>query len=219
MVGDRQCAAGRWQRNEIARTIAHSRCLPNSDLEGALKRFLHKRSALELLARYVARKQHVLWRGALAGAIGGLAASGIVQLGQSALSSVRRNGHRSSPPGNWDESAAQDPTIDVTTAMRQEGVPGGPDPSNRAGRKAGASLRYCVLGSSLGALYGAISELAPVTSCGAGAPFGAAVWAASDIGSATPGRIPALRHAQMLGMLVAYGFATDAIRRCIRTIS
>jgi putative membrane protein len=177
----------------------------------------HRKTALKLLAFYIARKRNDLWRGALSGAIGGLAGSGIMKVGQKAFHKEEHNG-QPSPQGVCEEG--QDPAAKVAEGISEKVMGTELSP---AGKKNGGALVHFAFGSGMGAVYGAISELAPATTRWAGAPFGAVLWAAADLGAMPafglikpPHKIPLSRHAEMLGMHVAYGLTTDTVRRYVR---
>jgi len=186
--------------------------------------FLRKRTMLKIVTCYVAHRKDDLWRGAVAGAIGGLAGSGIMQLGQWALSSRKQNGGMpgSSPQEIREQNPPEDPTVKVATAVTQKIAHTEPSPK---AKNVGGMLVHYAFGSGVGALYGAVSELVPGTTYAAGAPFGAALWAAADLAavpafglSRPPARVPVKQHAQMLGMHLAYGLATDTVRRYMRHV-
>lgn len=181
--------------------------------------FLRKRMLLKLVAFYLARKRKTLWRGAVAGAVGGLAGAGIMQLGQVAL--ARRNGG-GSPQEVREQNMEEDPASKLVTTVARKVVHHEPASITK---KVGGSLVHYAFGSGVGAMYGAVSELLPAARYARGAPFGAALWAAADLAavpafrlSSPPQRIPLKQHAQMLGMHVAYGLTTDTVRRYMREV-
>jgi len=181
--------------------------------------FLRKKTAWQIMTRYIAHRKDDLWKGAVAGAIGGLAGSGAMKLGQWALSPGKHNGLENSPQ-ELREKTDEDPTAQVATVLTEKVARIEPGP--RAIKVGGALVHYA-FGSGLGAVYGAVSELVPAARYAAGAPFGAAVWAAADLAavpalglSKPPNRIPVKQHVQMLGMHIAYGLATDTVRRYMR---
>ncbi|CAN5315241.1 hypothetical protein BH20ACI1_BH20ACI1_04290 [soil metagenome] len=84
---------------------------------------------------------------------------------------------------------------------------------------AGPAMHYA-MGATSGAIYGIASELAPITTSGAGLPFGAAVWVIADdlavpaLGlSKSPTEYPLSTHAYALSSHLVYGLATDLVRR------
>ena len=189
--------------------------------------FLRKRTVFKIMTAYLAHKQDDLWRGAVAGAIGGLAGSGVMQLGQWALASRKQNGGspqqiREQNTQGQTPTIEEEPTVKVATAVTQKVAHTEPGPKAKT---IGGTLVHYAFGSGLGAVYGAVSELLPAVTYAEGAPFGAAVWAAADLGavpafglSRPPHRVPVSKHAQMLGMHVAYGLTTDTVRRAMRHV-
>lgn len=190
--------------------------------------FFRKRIVRQLVTHYLAHKRDDLWRGAVAGAIGGLAGSGVMQLGQWALSSRKQNGGTQPSPqqireqGSEGQNTEEEPTVKVATAVTQTVMKTEPSPK---AKNVGGALVHYAFGTGLGAVYGAVSELLPAVTYAEGAPFGAAVWAAADLGavpafglSKPPHRVPVSRHAQMLAMHVAYGLTTDTVRRAMRRV-
>jgi putative membrane protein len=87
---------------------------------------------------------------------------------------------------------------------------------------AGAVAHYA-MGATSGALYGALAEVAPVTTVGEGLPFGAAVWLVADeavvpaIGlSRSSSEYPASIHAYAFASHLVYGLTTELVRRAVR---
>lgn len=87
---------------------------------------------------------------------------------------------------------------------------------------AGAAVHYA-FGVATGGLYGAIAELKPATTAGAGLPFGAAVWLIADeivvpaLGlSKPPTEYPLSTHAYALASHLVYGLTTEIVRREVR---
>jgi hypothetical protein len=87
---------------------------------------------------------------------------------------------------------------------------------------AGAVVHYA-FGVATGGIYGAIAELNPATTTGAGLPFGAAVWLIADeivvpaLGlSKPPTKIPLSTHAYSIASHLVYGLTTEIVRRELR---
>lgn len=174
---------------------------------------------LKLALHYLSYRKSDLWKGAVAGGIGGLAGSGMMTLGQWAISR-RQNGVENSPQAVREQTAEADPAAKVAAAMAGKITCVEPGPE---GRKGGGALVHYAFGSGIGAVYGAVSELLPAARYAAGVPFGAAVWVAADLAavpalspSSAPQKVPLKQHAQMLGMHLAYGLATEIVRRQVR---
>lgn len=173
---------------------------------------LHKKTGLKILTFYIAYKRADLGRGALAGAIGGLAGAGVMRIGQALLPKPNER--------QREEDEEKEPFDKIAVSISEKVTGGRPGP---AVEKIGGTLIHLAVGSGVGALYGAISELTPKTDFWVGAPFGASVWAVFDLGVMpalgclkSPVQMPLSRQAQLLGMHVAYGLVTDTVRRYVR---
>jgi putative membrane protein len=88
---------------------------------------------------------------------------------------------------------------------------------------AGAASHY-VMSAASGGIYGAVAELLPRATIGAGLPFGAAVWLVADevvvpaLGlSKKPAEYPLSIHAYALASHLVFGLATEMGRRAVRS--
>lgn len=89
---------------------------------------------------------------------------------------------------------------------------------------AGPAVHYAY-GSLIGALYGGMAELLPITGAGLGMPFGFALWLLGDeiavpaLGLAKkPTEYPPEVHADALAAHLMYGTTTDVLRRFLRHV-
>jgi putative membrane protein len=89
---------------------------------------------------------------------------------------------------------------------------------------AGSAVHYS-LGTGVGGLYGAVAELAPEITAGAGLPFGAAFWLVVDEGavpslglSKGPSEYPVSTHAYALTSHFVYGLTAELVRRAVRKV-
>ncbi|HEY0100695.1 MAG TPA: DUF1440 domain-containing protein [Pyrinomonadaceae bacterium] len=87
---------------------------------------------------------------------------------------------------------------------------------------AGVAFHYA-MGTTSGALYGAIAEFVPGVKAGAGLPFGVAVWLTADEGilpavglSKSPTEYPLSIHVYSLSSHLIYGLTTELVRRTVR---
>lgn len=87
---------------------------------------------------------------------------------------------------------------------------------------AGPAVHY-TFGTSVGGLYGAVAELAPEVTTGAGLPFGAAFWLVADetavplLGlSKAPTEYPLSVHAYALASHFVFGLTAEFVRRAVR---
>ncbi len=89
---------------------------------------------------------------------------------------------------------------------------------------AGAVVHYA-FGAATGGLYGAMAEVAPAVTTGAGIPFGAVFWLTADevavplLGLAKgPTEYPLSTHAYSLASHLVYGLTAELSRRAIRQV-
>ncbi len=87
---------------------------------------------------------------------------------------------------------------------------------------AGEAVHYA-MGAASGAIYGAVTELAPAAALGEGLGFGAAVFLAADevsiplLGlSKAPREIPLTTHLYALVSHLVYGWTTELVRAAVR---
>lgn len=89
---------------------------------------------------------------------------------------------------------------------------------------AGAAVHYA-FGAASGGLYGAMAEVAPQITAGAGVPFGAVFWLVADEGAVPllglakgPTEYPLSTHAYALASHLVYGLTTELSRRAVRQV-
>lgn len=87
---------------------------------------------------------------------------------------------------------------------------------------AGTAFHYA-MGATSGALYGAVAEVSPGATAGAGLPFGVAVWLIADEGivpaaglSKRPSEYPLSIHAYSLSSHLVFGLTAEVVRRAVR---
>jgi putative membrane protein len=179
------------------------------------------------------RKAHedgAAWKGLVAGAVGGLVASFVMNRSHdlwraldARLRGPRRDGDQDHQGGGKDE-AAELPGDDTTgnTAEVLWRLVLGREPTERERRVGGALVHYG-FGAATGALYGGLGERLPLLRLGAGAPYGAAVWLLADeiamplLHLSRPAKAYALGpHAASLASHLVYGVSLDLTRRLVR---
>src|SRR5688572_23290932 len=91
-------------------------------------------------------------------------------------------------------------------------------------KAAGAAVHYA-FGAATGGLYGAMAEVAPQVTIGAGIPFGAVFWVVADeaavplLGLAkAPTEYPVSTHVYALASHLVYGVTAELSRRAVRQI-
>jgi hypothetical protein len=172
------------------------------------------------------------WKGAVAGLVAGLAATWVMTQFQELSGKLAgdhprdeprapqhsaKRGTRESAEGNGQgEDATVRAAARLSRSLFHHGL------SKREKEVAGPALHYG-FGALTGAAYGALAEMTPGVTRGAGAPFGAAVWLAADeitvpaLGlSGPPWEYPPMVHARALGAHLVYGLAAEGLRRLVR---
>lgn len=186
-----------------------------------------------------------LCKGFAAGLVGGLAATWVMTLGMAAQRKVeRRIAERSERrarqrayqhawsaaeghAGGEDQERPHDPDeAEPATQKVAEAVSEGVfhrELSEEEKRKAGPVVHYA-FGATMGGLYGAVAELLPSVTIGAGLPFGAGFWLVAEeivvpaLGlTPPPHRVPVKKHALGLGGHLLYGGILEGVRRLVRS--
>jgi hypothetical protein len=175
-----------------------------------------------------------VWKGLVAGLAGGLVASWTMNQFQEAWTRIQEgsekpHGAQSMQPseGSHGEQAQDsgdqdDATVKVAKAISTEVF--GHELQQSEKRPAGAAVHYA-FGIVTGGLYGALAEVTPQVTAGAGVPFGAAFWLLADeisvplLGlSKGPTEYPASTHAYALASHLVYGATAELSRRAIRHV-
>ncbi len=161
-------------------------------------------------ARFESVERHRIWKGAVAGLIGGLIASWTMNQFQAVLAALKERTSDSAPKGD-------DATVKVAKAVSESVAAHRLTPREK---KAAGPVVHYAFGSAMGALYGVASVLVPSTARGWGLPFGAALWFGADevavpaAGlSQSSGSVPASVHASALAAHLVYGGTVEAVRR------
>lgn len=175
-------------------------------------------------------------KGLAAGLVGGLFASWTMNQFQAAWTRIaegfeKSHGAQSMQPSegpNPDQASNQnkedqdDATVKAAKAI-SEGVF---DHKLKESEKkvAGAAVHYA-FGTATGGFYGALAEVAPQVTTGAGLPFGAVFWAVADeaavplLGlSKRPTEYPVSTHVYALASHLVYGVTAEATRRVVRNM-
>ncbi len=125
--------------------------------------------------------------------------------------------------GNKDNKEKKEPATVKVAEMISENVF---DHELTKGEKkyAGPAMHYA-MGAASGLIYGIASEIAPITTIGAGLPFGAAVWLLADdvavpaLGLSKPmTEYPLSTHAYALSSHLVYGLSADLVRKFLRNV-
>jgi putative membrane protein len=186
-------------------------------------------------------------RGAAAGAIGGFAASWVMN--QFMMAAQRRAEQTGEPDerhqARQPDSSASSPQQQKEKRQRQQdgssSSGSGEDATVKTAQVisrnlfdhelsqeekevAGPAVHYAY-GALIGSLYGAVAEVWPTIATGFGMPYGVAVWALGDeiavpalrLGP-PPTQVPAEKHADFLAAHIVYGIALDVSRRVARHV-
>ena len=167
-------------------------------------------------------------KGALAGAIGGLAGTWAMNHFQRWWSRTVHGAEPVSAAGrhdarDWQELAEGQNSNEIaaqTVAAHTLGRP-----LDRGELKVGAAAVHFAFGAAMGGLYGAFWEFSPSTREMGGAAFGTAVWAAADeiampvLGLSGPTTDhPPARHVHAFAAHIVYGVTTEIVRRGVRAL-
>ena len=165
-----------------------------------------------------------LWKGVVAGAVGGLAAAWVMNQFQSGWGKATEAlQHSKTPQGEQERQSnddAEDATM-ITAGKISEGIFN--HKLSRDEKKKLAPVVHYAFGASAGAVYGALAELDHRATMGVGLPYGAAVFVGADevavpvLGlSKPPKEYPASAHIYGLASHLVYGLSLEMARRGIR---
>lgn len=175
-----------------------------------------------------------VWKGMLAGMAAGLVASWTMNQFQAAWTRItegqeKPHGAQSRQPSDGssgepaqDMAEQDDATVETAKAISTKVF--GHELEESEKKQAGAVVHYA-FGTMSGGLYGALAEVAPQVTTGAGLPFGAAFWLAADevavplLGlSKGPTEYPPSTHAYALASHLVYGVTAEMSRRALRQV-
>ena len=162
-----------------------------------------------------------LWKGAVAGFVGGLAGSWAMNQFQLAWAKLSKGSD-----AEYREQHNQHPESDEDATMRMANQLLRPvlgRELTKREKKIGGPIVHYAFGASMGALYGTLAELSPVFRVGAGTGFGSALFVGADeiavplAGlSGPPTETPLKIHAYAWASHIVYGLATEMTRWGVR---
>jgi putative membrane protein len=175
-----------------------------------------------------------IWKGLVAGVAGGLVASWTMNQFQAAWTRITANsekshGAQSAQPsdgssGDQSEDAKEqdDATVETAKVISREVF--GHELQESEKESAGTAVHYA-FGTVSGGLYGALAEVTPQVTTGAGLPFGAAFWLLADeiavplFGlSKGPTEYPVSTHVYSFASHLVYGVTAEMSRRAVRQV-
>jgi len=169
------------------------------------------------------RDEGAVLKGLMAGVIGGLVASLAMNQFQVLWGKLAEEAEASQGKKKKKKSQAEgggDATVKAAEAI-SEGV-FDHELTKSEEKIAGPAVHYA-MGATSGAIYGAMAELTPLVTVGAGLPFGTAVWLVADeaalpaLGlSKPPTEVPLSTHAYALASHFVYGLTTEVVRQAVR---
>jgi Protein of unknown function (DUF1440) len=180
------------------------------------------------------QRSGTVWKATAAGLVGGLVASWTMNRFQDVWLSLSENDDQTSGAQPLKEGEELDKTLsaiastdeqDDTTVRAASAISEGlfDHKLTKAEKKiAGPAVHYA-LGTAVGGLYGAVAEVVPEVTAGAGLPFGAAFWLVVDetavpvLGlSKPPNEYPVSTHVYALASHLVYGLTAEVVRRTVR---
>jgi putative membrane protein len=177
--------------------------------------------------RFSTERSQRPWIGLLAGVLGGLAASWMMNQFQTALSSFQEgfeqetgSGQQSSEQQKQKSEDSEDATMKAAMKLLQPLI--GRQLSKEEKQKAGPVVHY-VFGGLMGGCYGLLSEYFPQAHAGFGTVYGTALFLVADeiavpvLGlSGNPLEYPVSSHVYAFSSHLVYGLSTEAVRRSLR---
>lgn len=160
---------------------------------------------------YWRSRKNKVYKGVIAGSIGGLAASWIMTKFQMAASRALT--------GQPDPHQGQGEDATVKTAKKISSQVLGHTLTEKEKKVAGPVVHYAY-GTGIGALYGGFAQKYGATRTGFGSAYGAAAWALGDevavpalgLGK-KPSQTPVSQQFQMLAAHLVYGLTLEGVRR------
>lgn len=180
-----------------------------------------------MIERYLSSNENGdLLKGLVAGIAGGVLASLVMEQFQALWNKTSeaiqrsRDQHASDRRSTKSRKKSDPATVKVAESISQN-VFGQKLPRSKK-KLAGEAVHY-VMGTTSGAIYGALAETLPVTTVGDGLVFGTAVWLLADevsvpaLGlSKPPTKIALATHVYALASHLVYGWTTEMVRRAVR---
>jgi uncharacterized membrane protein YagU involved in acid resistance len=168
-------------------------------------------------------KAQRIGKSVLIGAVSGLAASWVMNqywTAEAKLKEQLQPTENKAAQRQQRQHEPENPTVEVAQAVSR--TVAGQDVPDEYKQQAGAAVHYA-FGTSMGALYGLLTEVAPISRAGFGLAYATAVWLAADEImipalklSKPPDEYPLSKHMEGLGAHLVYGATTEGLRRALQ---
>ena len=165
-------------------------------------------------------QRSITWRGALAGALGGLIASWVMDEFQEVWSAAEKRISKEGPKTSEEQSqsANQEPApVKVVVAAERAVLNREPSESDK---KIGSQVVHYGFGTAMGLLYGAFADKIPTVRAGGGTLFATSLWLGADEIivpalklSPPPADSPMKTHIYGLASHLVYGLTVEGVRR------
>jgi len=159
-----------------------------------------------------------VWRGVIAGLVGGVIAAGAMSVVHKGLAGLSAGAEQQKPPA--DQHQDEDATVKVANGIARR-LLRRPLPEDK--KPLAGNLVHYAFGAGVGALYGGVAAVAQPVTTAVGLPFGVAVWLGAHVitvpalGLAEPPtRRPFSKEALEFVLHLVYGGVTELVRRLVR---
>jgi uncharacterized membrane protein YagU involved in acid resistance len=161
-----------------------------------------------------------VWRGVIAGLIGGGIAAGAMSVVHKGLTEARSAARPDMLPAEPQQE--DDATVKVADGIARWFLHR-PLPEDR--KSLAGSLVHYAFGACVGAVYGGVAAVVPRVTTAVGLPFGLAVWLGAHVVTVPalglaepPTRRPRSKEGVELLLHLVYGAATETVRRLVRRV-
>lgn len=159
-----------------------------------------------------------LWRGVIAGLVGGTIAAGAMSVVHRGLTEIGVRARQQKPRA--DQPQNEDATVKVADGIARWLLQ---RPLPKEQKPLAGTLVHYAFGASVGALYGGVAALVPRVTVAVGLPFGFTVWLGAHVitvptlGLAEPPtRRPRSQEGLEFVLHLVYGAVTEVVRRLAR---
>ncbi len=171
---------------------------------------------------YLATSSRDAIKGAIAGAAGGLAASWVMNRFQSLLSKASNSRRQQGQREHHEQHEIEPATTQVATTVSKRIFH---HTLTEPQKKIAEPAVHYAFGTTMGAVYGTLTEVLPAASFGFGLLYGTGLWFMADEVavpalrlSKAPTRYPFSTHAYALASHWVYAMTAESIRRMIRPV-